>query len=262
MTRSGFSVRSTVEALRGGAGRGGAARPPAIEPRRELGGCGFGGMRLALGRRAERGRTMFQAVVLGMAGVVDLPDALRRAEIDAAAAWVARHSGAANNFRAAADPARSDWLARALPAAGLASDRRVLREIWSAVQDAVPVAENTPVREWLQPLRGSARLAVLDSGSGRRMDQWLARLGIGDWFERRLWTTDLGGDARPPRPLAFRWIASRIDVPVRDCLYVAGRTELATAARQAGWSVLQLPRPLDPEIDWDAVVAGRSPGVC
>jgi FMN phosphatase YigB (HAD superfamily) len=205
---------------------------------------------------------MFQAVVVGMAGVVDRPDALRRAEIEAAAAWVERHAGTADGFRAAANPARSDWLARALPAAGLASDRQVLRQIWSAVQGAVPVAESAAVRNWLQPLRGSARLAVLDTGTGQRMDQWLDRLGISDWFERRLWTSDLGRDARPPRPLAFRWIASRLDVPARDCLYVAGRNELATAARQAGWSVLRLPRPLDPELDWDAVVAGRSPGVC
>ncbi len=205
---------------------------------------------------------MFQAVVVGMAGVVDRPDALRRAEIDAAAAWVAGRGGDLDGFRQAADPALSNWLALALPAAGLAPDRRLLREIWSAVQDAVPAAESAAVRDWLQPLRGSTRLAVVDSGSGHRMDRWLAHLGIGDWFERRLWTADLGRDARPPRPLAFRWIASRIDVAAHDCLYVAGRAELAAAAQHAGWQVLHLPRPLDPAIDWDAVVAGRLPEVC
>lgn len=203
---------------------------------------------------------MVQAVVLGLVGVFDSVAAVRAAEVAAFVDWIAARAGRRHAAADAADAARAGtpgWQSAALRAAGLAPQSQLACQAVQHARAAAPPCDPAAVRAWMEPVRGVVPVAFLDSGPQARLDAWCAALGIERGGLPRLWTRDLGADAEPPRPLAFRRLARRLDFPAHACLYVAGRTELAAAARAAGWQQVLLARPLDPEFDWQAALAGR-----
>lgn len=182
---------------------------------------------------------MAPIIVLGVAGVLQPVESLWLAEIRAACEALAERGVAVDRFRAAAldrvRQGRAPALVQTARAAGLALSREDGCRLVLEARRAIPAAPDELPREALRALRAGHRLAVLDQGAGSRMDTWLARLGVADLAERCVWTDDLGEQARPPRPLAFRWLASRLGAAPDDCLYVAGRADLRRAALAAGW---------------------------
>ena len=200
---------------------------------------------------------MVQAVVLGLVGVLDSMAAVRRAEIDAFVDWIAARGGRRDDAAGAAASGAPGWQSAALRAAGLAPQSQLACEGVQHARAAAPPCDPTALRAWMEPVRGVVPVTFLESGPRARLDAWCAALGTPAGGVPRVWTRDLGADAEPPRPLAFRWLARRLDLPAHACLYVAGRAELAAAARAAGWQQVLLSRPLDPGFDWDAALAGR-----
>lgn len=93
-------------------------------------------------------------------------------------------------------------------------------------------------RSALARLRSGYDLALLDDGDESALETEVQRLDLQDLVPLRVWTPRLGLQARPPRPLAFRWLANRWGVRPVQCLYVAGCDPLAEAARLAGWRVV------------------------
>lgn len=203
---------------------------------------------------------MIQAVVLGLAGVFDSAEAVHRAEVEALKAWIAAHGGSPLAAETAARTGGPAWVGAALRAAGLQPQGRLACEAVLHARSAVPAADAAAARAWLEPIRGALPIALLESGPRPRLEGWCRKLDLEAAGVTRLWTRDLGHDAEPPRPLAFRWLAKRLDVPAHACLYIAGRPALAAAARAAGWRHVTLAQPLDPAFDWDAVLGGRWEG--
>jgi len=180
--------------------------------------------------------------VFGIAGVLQPRAAVVEAEIDTALAWLGRRGIQVPELRAltlgrynGGERAPLDCSLRSLGIRLAAFERF---ELQVALRSAVPAATGNP-RPWLRSLQGRCHLGLLDAGPGARLDTWVARLGLGDVAERQLWTEDLGAAAAPPRRLAFRWWAARCDARPQACLYVAGRADLAAAARHAGWRVIE-----------------------
>lgn len=212
---------------------------------------------------------MIEAVVLGVGGVLQPRTALWGAEVDAACRWLDARGLPAARLRAAAASLRGRGhradIGSCVQTAALGLPGRAARDLLVAARRAVPDQDAPGIRADLVRLRLDHRLAFLDQGDGSRMDAWLARLGVGDLGERRLWTGDLGLQAHPPRPLPFRWLARRLDLPSDRCLYVPGTADLQLAARRAGWRVWEAaPPPADRAIDLagltDALDAGRLDG--
>lgn len=91
--------------------------------------------------------------------------------------------------------------------------------------------------EALRVLGSRYRLAFLESGDPGVLDPIAESLGLRRIVERCLWTGSLGGQARPPSALPFRWLAARMGLRASECLYVAGQPELYRAACRARWQV-------------------------
>jgi FMN phosphatase YigB (HAD superfamily) len=184
---------------------------------------------------------MPEAVVLGVGGVLQPLAALWSAEIDAAVRWLEARGIQATGLRREAAARRlaprPAPLGRTLRALAPQLDEPAARELLRTARTAVPEPPPASPRPALLRVARSHRLAFLDHGDGPRFDAWMARLGVADLGERRLWTGDLGHSASPPAPLAFRWLSARLDVPPARCLYVGGTDELRSAARGAGWRV-------------------------
>jgi FMN phosphatase YigB (HAD superfamily) len=199
---------------------------------------------------------LVQAVVMGIGGVLSPWAALADAEVDAAAAWLERRGFEADGFVAAARRRHGEpaWLGRALADAGVRLDLGARRELVLRTRTAPPRAQTSPHRGAIAALGRSVRVAALDSGLSVRMEAWVQALGLADVFRHRLWTEDLGLAARPPRPLAFRFIARQLDLRPVDCLYVAGHPTLAAAAQRAGFQVVALAAPAAPDFDWDTLL--------
>lgn len=106
--------------------------------------------------------------------------------------------------------------------------------VHAAGHEAVAPALRAPLRR----LANILDLALLDDGDELDLQAAVGRLQIDDLVTLRVWTPRLGHAARPPRPLAFRWLANRWGFRPSECLYVAGRTDLEAAARRAGWCVM------------------------
>jgi len=199
---------------------------------------------------------MVQAVVLGLAGVFDTIAALRAAEVAAFAEWVVARGGRRAAVLDAIAMGGPGWRSAALRAAGLRPQSPLACEATLHAGSALPHSDRDAALAWIEPVRGSLPIALLESGPLARLDAWSEALGLGGVAGTHLWTASLGRDAAPPRPLAFRWLAKRLDLPAHACLYVAGRPELAHAAQAAGWQHVLLRQPLDPGFDWRAVVRG------
>jgi FMN phosphatase YigB (HAD superfamily) len=200
---------------------------------------------------------MVQAVVLGLAGVFDTIAALRAAEVAAFAEWIVARGGHRAAVLDAIASGGPRWRSAALRAAGLSPQSRLACEATLQAGSALPHTDRAAALAWIEPIRGSLPIALLDSGPLARLDAWSEAIGLGGAAGTHLWTASLGQDAAPPRPLAFRWLAKRLDVPAHACLYVAGRPECAQAAQAAGWQRVLLAQPLDPGFDWRAVLRGE-----
>jgi len=188
---------------------------------------------------------MIDVVALGVAGVLEPVAALWRAEIAAARGWLQDRCLPVDGFLRGAGAARRAGhrapIATAASRSGLALAPRDRVALFQAVGAAVPRPTRPSVRALMLELGREHRLVFLEKGSRERLSAWLDVLGIADVAERKLCTEDLGHEARPPRPLAFRWIAERLGAPAGRCLYVAGAADLGRAARHAGWQVLDVP---------------------
>jgi len=114
-------------------------------------------------------------------------------------------------------------------------------------------------RSALKRLRCFLDLAFLDDGDELELQAAVMRLGVDDLVPLRVWTHRLGHAARPPRPLAFRWLANRWGVRPSECLYVPGTEGLAIAARRAGWCVMPGNGGLDLDSLVDRLDAGARP---
>ncbi len=122
-------------------------------------------------------------------------------------------------------------------------------------------ALETDPRSALARLRGFLELALLDTGDETELQAAVTHLGVADLIPLRVWTHRLGHAARPPRPLAFRWLSNRWGVLPSECLYVPGTEDLAAAARRAGWCVMPRPTSGLPDLDTlvDRLDAGGRP---
>lgn len=201
---------------------------------------------------------MLEWVVLGVAGVLQPREALWTAEVATAEAWLGARGTAPRGLRAAllerlrrGEPAP---VTRTLRGLGLVLTATEERALVLAMRQAVPVPGASAPRPAMQRLRSRYRLGVLDTGPGARMEAWISQLAVADLVEQRLWTDDLGHQARPPRRLAFRWLAERLEASSGQCLYVAGTEPLREAARRAGWRVVGGATPRAGALDLDTVV--------
>jgi FMN phosphatase YigB (HAD superfamily) len=183
---------------------------------------------------------MLEVVALGVTGVLKPREDLWTAEITSARAWLTERGFSIPGFETAALAAYRGGeqapLWRALRQSGLHLAIEARRALQCSVQRAVPPPAAS-LRSTVRSLVGDLRLVFLDAGDGRRMDAWIANLGLARLAERHVWTDDLGGEARPPSPLAFRWLQDRLGVSASRCLYVAGCPLLRRAALAAGWQV-------------------------
>jgi FMN phosphatase YigB (HAD superfamily) len=115
----------------------------------------------------------------------------------------------------------------------------VERELVLTAAAAVPqVAAEAAVVDTLRSLRGRCRLALLDDGDAGTMERWVGALGLAACFEARVWTGDLGRQARSPSPYAFRWLSRRLALGPDECTYLGGCPSLLAGARAAAWEVL------------------------
>ena len=79
------------------------------------------------------------------------------------------------------------------------------------------------------------------------MDSWCTSLGVHHLAEFRVWTGDLGRQARSPSSYAFRWAAHRLGLRPAECCYLAGADSLRRGAIRAGWQAVNLPASSDRE---------------
>lgn len=204
--------------------------------------------------------TLQEAVALGIVGVL-------RSQRDV---WADGVNAVAEELSSRGLPGES-FRRLALERLHASGERALVTRTLSALEIRLPAVEtrrlvrvarqalpsrtiSRPQRAALARLASRHRLAFLDAGPPEEMERLLRRLGVADLGVRRLWTGSLGGQASPPSPLAFRWLAQRLDCRPAECVYGAGGEALAEGARRAGWQVLGLhetpPRGaegLDPE---------------
>jgi len=107
-------------------------------------------------------------------------------------------------------------------------------------------------RSSMRRLQSFLDVALLDDGDELELDAIVKNLGVDELVSLRVWTHRLGHAARPPRPLAFRWLSNRWGLRPSECLYVPGTEPLAIAARSAGWCVS--PRPVNGFPDLETLV--------
>jgi FMN phosphatase YigB (HAD superfamily) len=186
-----------------------------------------------------------EAVVLGVIGVLQSREALRRAQVEAAVAHLRSSGFAPESFPTPAlgqleDGNRPLRVSRALRATGVILPAAIERQVVRAAANAYPRTVLAPEhRQALKQLRVRFRLALLDDGEGARMDPWVRSLGLDSLFERQLWTSDLCRQARSPSPYPFRWLADRFGLRPKECMYVSGAQGLRRAATAAGWRVIE-----------------------
>lgn len=106
-----------------------------------------------------------------------------------------------------------------------------------------------PLLQGLRNLAARYRLAFLEAGDPDSLEAMARKVGLCTLAERRLWTGSLGGQARPPSALPFRWLAERMELRPTECLYVAGDPDLYRGARRARW--LAIPAPQAGTVDLD-----------
>lgn len=197
-----------------------------------------------------------QALFLGIRGVLVPEHRFHLASIQAAARCLSGAGVDPADFHAAAR--------RRLKASGpLAIVSRTLNDLkvrpapqWvrrgcREAAIAVPsVRRDDGLRASLRFLASAVRLAFVERGPAAVLEALLARLGLTDVAERRLWLEQLGHDAAPPRGLAFRWLARRLELRPRDVLYVAGADAMHRAARRAGCRSLRCPAAEAGNVEW------------
>lgn len=189
---------------------------------------------------------MLEWVVLGVDGVLEPRTSLWWAEAVAAGTWLRERGIDVPDIerqcfekRRAGDPAA---VRTGLESLEIRLERAAERELLLHVRQAVPAPRpGAALRPLLQTLRQICPIAYVDGGPGPRLQAWVEALGIADLAARRLWISDLGRQALPPRRLAFRWLAQRLEAPTDRCLYVAGSHDLAVAAGACGFRVLLAP---------------------
>ena len=100
----------------------------------------------------------------------------------------------------------------------------------------VPHPETVDV---LQRLRSRYRLGLVSDGSLQVQQNKLASLGIGFYFDRLVFSDELGADAWKPSPRPFALVLERLAVAGRKAVYVADNpSKDFLGARRAGmWTV-------------------------
>lgn len=184
---------------------------------------------------------MFEAVILGVTGIVFPRAALEKARIEAAGRVLAASGICPGQFRAAAQRRAARGLTVALISRTL--EELDLHPPSSVVRSAVLAARAArppwmPHQDWpaaVSDLQNRYTVAFLDAGCPDSLEDLRGLLGLRN--VKALWTERLGTLARPPSPLAFRWLVRRLDSRPSTCLFMAGTDHAWTGARRAGLQV-------------------------
>ena len=87
--------------------------------------------------------------------------------------------------------------------------------------------------------RGKVPLAIASGGSREVVEKTLQKLGISDWFDEVVTSTDV--ERGKPAPDIFLEAAARLEVDPKDCVVYEDARPGILAAREAGMEVIVVP---------------------
>jgi len=100
------------------------------------------------------------------------------------------------------------------------------------------------LRSALRDLSSRTPVVFLDDGPADELEAWARNTGAADLAAFRLWTRRLGGQAKAPSRLPFRFVARRLDITCSASLYAGCDEGLLEAAVRSGcpaWDVREQP---------------------
>jgi len=106
------------------------------------------------------------------------------------------------------------------------------------------------LRAAIRDLSEVTPVVLLDSGPADDLESWAQSTGVAPLTVFRLWTGRLGGQAKAPSRLPFRFVSRRLDIDCCQSLYVGCDDGTLEAARRSGcgtWDVRQQPDPGVPD---------------
>jgi FMN phosphatase YigB (HAD superfamily) len=108
--------------------------------------------------------------------------------------------------------------------------------------------ESTVLRTALRDLSEGLKLVLLDDGPMDDLEAWAQESGVAALADFRLWTERLGGQARSPSRLPFRFVTRRLDVAPDSSLYIGWDSGTLEAARRSGCRTWDVREPADASI--------------
>jgi len=117
-------------------------------------------------------------------------------------------------------------------------------------------ADSTAIlRSALRDLAASTAVVLLDAGPADDLESWARQTGVADLAAFRLWTGRLGGQAKAPSRLPFRFVARRLEIACDASLYVGCDDGLLEAARRCGCHTWDIRLQADESIPAEVVGA-------
>jgi len=98
------------------------------------------------------------------------------------------------------------------------------------------------LRAAIRDLSETASVVLLDAGPADDLESWAQSTGVADLAAFRLWTGRLGGQAKAPSRLPFRFVERRLEIACHESLYVGCDLGILEAARRSGcltWDIRQ-----------------------
>lgn len=132
-----------------------------------------------------------------------------------------------------------------LERAGVSVDDKLVQNLVDIYRGHVPeIAPYDDVVPTLQTLKGRYHLGLISDGpvvSQRR--KWDA-LGIARFFDKVIFTDEMGREFWKPNPWAFQEMADRFDLQPEECVYVADNPQKDfIGPHEVGWRAIGIRRP-------------------
>ena len=109
------------------------------------------------------------------------------------------------------------------------------------------------LRAAIRDLSASRAVVLLDAGPMDDLESWARHTGVADLAAFRLWTGRLGGQAKAPSRLPFRFVARRLEIACDASLYVGCDEGLLEAARRSGCATWDIRQKADEDVPSEIV---------